>query len=322
MLIRLRGLETLFRNSKLVTTKHRETLSLIEKDIEEGLGGKLKVVPFEAISALSKIYQGDLKSFVEAHIESHVCTNLSSLCREYPYRIKYSVYNYREYLTLYSECIDVEILSAIIFGDIIRYFEFVEGYRDNIPFKYCMIPGSLFNPKVYGLLNTLAGYVGVKIEHKHVQGILEEISLNRDDITELIFSTPCMSTEILNIIKQIVKNLTSNPYTRVFIVTPTPSIYDAKNCRVSYREFFTSYIEALDFVGSLPNVFLCNSEMGSAEIIINRAVYLTSYDAKLNPKSEFVQLRDRSYIENFTLKYLRDCLCSSRLTREIRRFVE
>lgn len=319
MLKQLRGIANLFQNSKLSISRHRLALSTIGTDIDKNIGSKLKVIPFESITALSKIIQGDIKGFAETHIESHICTNLSSLCRDYPYRIKFSIYLDPEFLSVYSECIDVEILFSIIFGDMIRYFEFIEGYRDNTMFKCGVIPNTVLLPKAYNILSSLAGYIGIKIKSRNVKDIIEELLHSKNEITELLMIIPCIDSRIIETIEHMIKEFTSNQFARMFIITSSPSIYDARSCGVSYREFFSSYIEILDMIknqyNTYYNIYLCNSEVNNFEIIINRATYLASYDLRLSSKSEFIPVKGHSFIDNFILKYLRDCLCSSHIVK-------
>lgn len=314
VMTQLKGIENLFRNSKLDVIKHRLPLFRISDGAIDRMP-RLKVVPFEAISALSKIMQRDIKNFVETHIESHICTNLLSLCRDYPYRIKYSVYLDYESLLTYSECVDVEVLFTIVFGDIIGYMEFIEGHRDGIPFKCGLIPSNLLTSRMYNMLNSVVGFTGIKISSRYTQDIINELIDMKNEITEVILVIPCLNLEVAEIIKHIIDELLQNPLIRIFLIISPPSIYNARNCGPSYKEFFVRYVEITDFVKERYNVYLCSSEANNFEIIVNRSTYLSSYSLRFSLKSEFIPIWDHQYIDNYTLKYLRDCLCSSYFSR-------
>lgn len=311
----LKGITNVFRSSIFTVTKHRLALSSVEEDMEKDELTKLRVIPLEALSAIHKMMQGDIKSFVESHIESHVCTNLTALCRDYPYRVKYSIYNNDTIISMYSECIDLEILLTIVFGDIIKYFEFIEGFRDDVLFKYSVIPRSILGGKLYNILNSVTIHSSVKIPSKQIDDIFNHIVRSRDDISEMIFVIPCIDPNIIDIVNYLFKELLKNPLARIFIVTSSPSIYDAKTCRLSYREFFINYIELLDLVRVIDRVYLCNSEVNNFEIILNRATHLISYEPKLALRTQFIPIKDYSYTDSYALKYLRDCLCSSHLVK-------
>lgn len=311
----LKGISNLFPNSKITILKHRPKIANIDENIEKGESLKLRVVPFESITAISKIIQGDLKSFAETHIESHVCTNLSTLCRDYPYRIKYSIYIDDEDLSLYSECINIEILMTIVFGDLIKYFDFYEGDRDGITFKYSSIPRSLLSSKVQNLLNSIAGFSKVNIEARNAYKILNYLQQFKEMINEIILIMPCLDNSTVETIENLAKEALQNPLARIFIVVSAPSIYDAKICEVSYKEFFVNYVKLLDLSESLGRLYLCNSEATNTELIVNRSTYLVSYNPRFIDKSEFIVVKDYSYVDNFTLKYLRDCLCSSHIIK-------
>ncbi|MEM1560851.1 MAG: hypothetical protein QW775_02910 [Ignisphaera sp.] len=312
----LKGISNVFRNSIFTVTKHRLALSSVEEDMEKDELTKLRVIPLEALSAIHKMMQGDIKSFAESHIESHVCTNLTALCRDYPYRVKYSIYNDGHVISMYSECIDLEILLTIVFGDIIKYFEFIEGFRDNVLFKYVVIPRSVLGGKLYNTLNYIAGHSSIRITSKQIDDIFSRIVQSRDDVSEMIFVIPCIDLSVIDIMSYLFKELLKNPIARIFIVTSSPSIYDAKTCRLSYREFFVNYIELLDLVRMIDRVYLCDSEVNNFEIILNRATYLISYEPKLALSTQFIPIKDYSYTESYALKYLRDCLCSSHLVKD------
>jgi len=309
-----RDIAKLFPNSKITILRHRLNIADIDSDIEKYKISTLRIIPFESITAISKLIQGDLKSFAESHIESHVCTDLSTLCRDYPYRIKYSIH-VDNGISIYSECVDIEILMTIIFGDLIKYFNFYEGKRDDIAFKYCNIPQSFLSYKIQNILSSIAGFSKINIESKIGYAVLENLYRLSNDINELILIAPCLDSQTFETIENLAKVMLRNPLARVFILVSAPSIYDAKICRSSYREFFTNYVKLIELRENLDRLYVCNSEAASIELIANRSTYLISYDPRISDRSEFVAIKDYSYIDSFTLKYLRDCLCTTHIIR-------
>lgn len=314
MLKYLEPITRLFHNPKMSIKKHYMPKIVSQKDIVEDLT-ELKVIPFEAYSALSKVINGDIKSFIEVHIDSHVCTQISSMCREYPYRIKYLIHMDPEYVLFYSECIDVEIAYSIIFGDMVKYFEFIEGSRNNVMFQCAVIPSNILMTEALRYTNSLRTSKGLTIKSKRFREIVKELSEAVEEITELILVLPCINEFSISVINQLIDKAHHNDNFRMFIATSAPSIYDARKCGISYRSFFISYLEIMNNAREFDHIYLCNSEASNIEIVINRATYLSSYDINLRPESEFISVQNTSFIENFILKYLRDCLCSSSLAR-------
>ncbi|MEM1915982.1 MAG: hypothetical protein QXU00_01700 [Ignisphaera sp.] len=314
MLKYLEPITRLLHNPKITIKKHYTPKIVTQKDIVEDLN-KLKVIPFEAYSALSKVINGDIKSFIEIHIDPHVCTQVSSMCREHPYRIKYLIHMDPKYMLFYSECIDIEIAYSIIFGDMIKYFEFVEGSRNNVMFQCAVIPSNILIPEALRYTNSLGIFKGLTIKSKRFCEIVKELIEAVEEITELILVLPCVNEFSISVINQLIDRAHHNDNFRMFIVTSAPSVYDARKCGISYRSFFVSYLEIMNSVRELDHIYLCNSEANNIEIVVNRATYLSSYDMNLRPESEFVSVQNTSFIENFILKYLRDCLCSSSLTK-------
>lgn len=316
--IQLKGVSSLLKESRLKILRHRLALANVLEDIRKGNIQKLKVIPFEAVSALQKISQGNIKDFVEVHVESHVCTNLSTLCRDYPYRIKYSIYVDGESIALYSECIDLEILLTIVFGDLIKYIEFLEGSRDDVMFKYSTMSREFLTQDVYEVLGSNVGCAGVKINSRYLQDVISELVSSKEEVSELIIASPCVDSRTIEVVMQLAKELLKNPLARLFVITSSPIIQDARICKMSYKELFTNYVEMIEVAKEFDRLYLCNSEVGNVEIIANRYTYLTSYDEKLAPRSELLSVKSYSYIDSFTLKYLRDCLCTSHIVKNKR----
>jgi hypothetical protein len=310
----LGNITKLFPDSKILILKRRLHNTDISIDVERNEILKLKVIPFEAISAFSKLVQGDLKSFVESHIESHICTNLTSLCRDYPYRIKYFV-NVENGVSIYSECISVDILMTIIFGDLIAYFDFYEGKRDDILFKLSIIPQAFLSGKVQNVLTSIVGFSKLNIEFRKGYALIKNLDSLSSDINELIIVIPCLDSKSFKIVESLAKTVLRNHVARMFILVSTPSIYDARMCKLSYREFFMNYVRLLELSESTDRLYVCDSEATNVEIIVNRSTYLVSYEPRIDDDSEFIEIKDYSYIDGFTLKYLRDCLCSSHIVK-------
>uniref|UniRef100_A0A7C5Z0H1 Uncharacterized protein n=1 Tax=Ignisphaera aggregans TaxID=334771 RepID=A0A7C5Z0H1_9CREN len=107
------GIARMFKEPHIVKDKRyaRLTINNIENIIEI-IDKYVKILPFESIIALQKLYSGDIKSFIDTYIDAYLCTPLISLCRERGPRIKCSIYSDSEYIEIYSECFDIELLFS------------------------------------------------------------------------------------------------------------------------------------------------------------------------------------------------------------------
>ncbi len=310
-------IEYIFKENKFVVeeTYCRQRIELPDDPlaIAKNIMNILRVYPLEASSALMKLYYGDFKSFIDTHIDSHICGNLISLCRERGPRIKLSIYDNETNINIYSECFDVEILLSIVLGDLSSIIYYETGYRENIRYKKAVIPRTITIPPIVTTLDKLFRPIQLSISSTIAVDALREIENNLNIIGEIIVLLPCIDEYTINSIERLLRRAISSSK-RVFLVTPSPSLYEARKCGIDYKSYLISYIELQESFEK--KVFICNADTGNIGFIINRNFYLSSYGYKYRDNLEVISIKDQYYIENAALGYLRECLCSQHLIRE------
>ncbi len=311
-------IEYVFRESKFVVEETycrqkidlSEDLLAIAKNIITDI---LRVYPLEASSALMKLYHNDFKSFIDTHVDSHICGNLLSLCRERGPRIKLSIYDDGININVYSECFDVEILLSIVLGDISSIIYYETGYRDSIRYKKAVIPKIIATPLIVTTIDKLFKPIQLNISSTIAIDVIREIENNMNLIGEMIFLLPCIDNNTLSSIENLLRKAILNNK-RIFLVIPSPTIYEAKKCGIDYKNYLVSYIELQESYGK--KIFICNADTGTFGFIINRSFYISSYGYRYRDNLEMIPIKDQYYIENAALGYLRECLCSQHLIKE------
>ncbi|MCS7112204.1 MAG: hypothetical protein N3D82_04255 [Ignisphaera sp.] len=310
------GILRMFKGSQIKVEKRYSKLSIntVEnylKTIDEDV----RIVPFEASIALNKLYNNDIKSFIETHIDSHICTSLTSLCREYGPRIKCSIYIDDEYAEIYSECFDVEILSSIVFGDLSDLFIFETGYRDGRKFKRTVIPKKLI-PQLAPLI---AKWERDRLESqppmvlpKTFSDTIERLLEKENRVTELIFHIPCLNDKVVELLYKVSKMLTNRG--RLYVLTAPPTSDSAERCHSNYKVMIVPYLEILE-LSSRYNIVVCNIDVMHIGLIVNRAHYIVSYEYNYRDDIDMSVIKDRSYIEIITQNFLKECLCLNSLIR-------
>lgn len=317
------GVLKLFRGSQIKVEKRYSKLSI--NNLEDYLDLKavddsMRIIPLEASIALNKLYSNDIKGFMEAHIDSHVCTPLVSLCREYGPRIKCSIYIDDEYVELYSECFDVEVLSSIVFGDLSNLFIFEIGYREGKRFKRVTIPRKLISQ----LAPLIAKWERDRLRsqlsipsHETLDEVIKYVLNEGSRITELIIHIPCLNDEAVGMLYSISRELSNR--SRVYILTMPPSQNNVERCQLDRATAIVSYLEVLE-LSSRHNMIICDVDVMHIGFILNRAHYIVSYEYSYRGGAETSMIKDKSYIEVTTQNFLRDCLCSNNLIRNERSY--
>ena len=310
-----RGALRIFKGSQIKIERRyvRVGIDSIEKYIEF-INRNAKVIPFEASIALNKLYNNDIKNFIETHIDANMCTPLISMCRERGPRIKCSVYSDPDHIEVYSECFDAEILIPMIFGDLSNLFTFEVGYRDGIRFKRVIIPR---NPVVQLAPDIIKGNVLGKqlftMPLKTFSNAIEYILGVEEEVTELIFHIPCLDSLAIELLYRMAKTLSNR--SRIYVLTASPTSDTAKRCQLNYKDMLISYIEALEILPKY-NIVICSTDIVHTGLIVNRMHYIVSYEYSYRDNMDISIVRDRSYIEATSMGYLRECLCTATLTKE------
>lgn len=311
-------IEYIFKENKFVVEEAycRQKINLSEDPLaiaKNIIVDILRVYPLEASSALMKLYHNDFKSFIDAHVDSHICGNLLSLCRERGPRIKLSIYDDGTNINVYSECFDVEILLSIVLGDISSIIYYESGYREGIRYKKAIIPKTIAMPLIVSTIDKLFKPIQLNIRSTIAIDVIKEIENNLNAIGELIILLPCIDNNTLSSIENLLRKAILNNK-RIFLVIPSPTIYEAKKCGVDYKNYLVSYIELQELYGK--KIFICNADTGTIGFIINRNLYISSYGYRYRDNLEMIPIKDQYYIENAALGYLRECLCSQHLIKE------
>jgi hypothetical protein len=311
------GIARMFKEPHIVKDKRyaRLTINNIE-NIIEFIDKYVKILPFESTIALQKLYNGDIKSFIDTYVDAYLCTPLISLCRERGPRIKCSIYSDSEYIEVYSECFDIELLFSIIFGDLSNLFIFETGYRDGIRFKRSIISRNLIEisiPEVMRRNKSKSKEHLFTIPLKTFSNVFEYILKNADEVTELILHIPCLDNKVIELLYRIARVLSNK--SRIYVLTTLPTSEIARRCISNYKNMLISYIEASEFLPRY-NITLCNADIVHIGLIINRFHYIVSYEYSYSDNVEVSMVKDKSYIETISLSYLRECLCSANLVKD------
>ncbi len=295
------------RYTRLYINSIEDSLEFLDEDA--------RIVPLEAFIALNKLYNNDIKSFIETHIDAHICASLTSLCREYGPRVKCSIYMDNKHVELYSECFDIEILSAIVFGDLSNLFTFEVGYRDDKKFKRATIPkkfilqlASITSRWKRDRVESWFSTIPIKTFHSAIEYILE----NKDKTTELIFHIPCLNNEVIELLYRVSKLLTRS---RIYILTTSPFSDFIERCQTNRKDIFISYLEALELLPEY-NVIICNVDVMHIGLIVNRTYYIVSYEYNYRDSMDISMVRDKSYIQTAAQGFLRECLCLNNLIKD------
>ncbi|MEM1560353.1 MAG: hypothetical protein QXJ56_02155 [Ignisphaera sp.] len=311
----------MFRGSQIkVDKKYMRHYTTDTWNYTEFLDRNVKVVPFEAFTALYKLYNNDIKSFIETHIDVHICTPIISLCREHGPRIKCLIYTSDKYLEIYSECFDVELLSSIIFGDLSNLFTFEIGYRDGRRFKRAIIPKKLIlqlAPEIskWNRNNSESEFFTTPL--KTFGNMIRYVLEKGNEVTELIFHIPCLDDKAIDLLYEMVKSLANK--SRIYILTTPPTLDNAKRCQSNYKGTLIAYLEAYELL-SRYNVTICNIDTMHVGLIVNRMHYVVSYEYSYRDDIDVSIVKDKSYIEAMAQSFLRECFCSTSLIKDDYRY--
>jgi len=277
----------------------------------------LRVIPAEASSALWKLRRGDLKQFSEIHIETHLCPQITSICREYGPRIAYSIYVSDKCIEIYSECFDPELVLITVLGDLANILCYEYGYRGYIRYKRALVPRSLLNKDVIELVEkSTEQRVPMDIKAKNLKEAMNAIEAIRHEISELIISIPCLNSLVLEDIVPLLKDLAKNDVRIIFLTRP-PHEADV-SCYESLTRYLVLYLETISILNNA-NIFTCCSSVSELHIIVNRSTVISTYENTYKPHVSVVSISDNFYASNIALVHLRNCICFSHLVKEDRK---
>ncbi|MEL9940720.1 MAG: hypothetical protein QW632_04080 [Ignisphaera sp.] len=289
------------------------------------INNRARTIPMDSVSALSKLVKGDLKGFVETFIDTTVCTEVISLCRDRGPRIKCGINITENGVEIYSECFDPELLSHIILGDISMILQVASGYRDFVRFKSVVIPDKLLTQDAItaieeGILRNKLQTNTATPERSIAKQFYEELTSGGLGYSEAILMAPCLSSTLIEILIDIMKSAAKN-YKRVYIATLPPSQENSSFCRIQYKDQLLMYIQLIEEAKKY-GFFVCDSEVVSLGAIVDRSQYLISNDFVYNGETFLTPLSDLKYINDYAVYMLKHCLCSNNLLREDRKAIK
>jgi hypothetical protein len=312
-------LKTLFPSSKIVIERSYAGKVFLSKEVENL---KSSIIPLEAVSALEKLRLGDLKDFAEMYIETLLCTEITSLCKEHGPRIKYSIAKSNDGVEVYSECFDPELLFYVLLGDIADLLHVIVGYRDNVRFKQVTIQKELVSDEFISSIKAkvLGKVIGVNeaatFNEISLRKLIEILSSN-PTFTEIIFEIPCISANVTEHIAKTVEVLEMNGK-RVYLALSQPSRMNERYCKISYKDLLMGYVKLLEELGTGKSgrVVICYSEPLYVGVIINRSLYLRANTPVFKEDTKLTPVTDTNYVNDYTSLILKHCLCSNNLVKE------
>jgi len=310
----------LFPNSAITIEKrYFPTTRFARKDLDTSLdiAKSLHLVPPEAPTALRRLARGDYKQFAEVHLESAICSQIVSACREAGPRILYSITDRGGYIEIYSECFDVELALVAMLGDIARAIPYEAGYRDGVRFRRALIPTALLRENVIELIEGLTERIStLDIRVRTFHEALNAIASIADIVSEVIVSIPCLNDAFLREVVPILAKLVERGVYVVFVTRP-PHEADI-SCVTPITRYLLLYIETMSRLEEC-GVRACYGSITETSIVIDRSTVITTYESSYVPYATTVTLNDYLYAQNLALTYLKTCVCSSNLVKEDRR---
>lgn len=310
----------LFPNSVITIEKRyfpttrfvRETL-----DIPPNIAKSFHLVPPEAPTALRRLARGSYKEFAEIHLESTICSQIVTACREAGPRILYSITDRGGYIEIYSECFDVELALVAMLGDIARALLYETGYRNEVRFRRVLIPSTLLRESSIELIESLAERIpSLDIRVRTLHEAFKAIVGIADIVSEVLVSIPCLNDAFLREVVPILAKLVERGVYVVFVTRP-PHEADV-TCVTPITRYLLLYIETMSRLGEC-GVRTCYGSVTETSIVIDRSTVITTYESSYVPYATTVTLNDYLYAQNLTLTHLKTCVCSSNLVKEDRR---
>ncbi len=276
---------------------------------------EITVIPKESLSALKRLYSGDIKQFMEVHLENHICTHSVNLCREYGPRIELALTEIRlgnELIyELYSECVDVGLVLELILGDIVKFVVVEYGYRGRIKYSRALIPLALYLSLKW--LEQLTPNVNRSTKLTRLGVALEEV-LERAR-SEVLIAVPCISRELQDVLIPSIRRLAEKGI-RTYLVTRPLSEADLI-CSHSITKYAVMYLELASIIEEM-GMHVCTSSIVDTTIVVDRRHVVTSSTTMFHRDAEAVEITDSDYAEQLAINLLRSCICCRCLVKEDR----
>jgi len=310
----------LFPNSVItIERRYFPTTRFVQKNIvtSPDIAKSFHLVPPEAPAALRRLARGDYKQFAEIHLESTICSQIVTACREAGPRILYSITNRGDYIEIYSECFNVELALVAMLGDIARAIPYETGYRNGVRFRRALIPTTLLREDIIELIESLTERIPtLDIRVRTLHEAFNAIAGIADIVSEVIVSIPCLNDALLREVTPILAKLVERGVYVVFVTRP-PHEADI-SCVTPITRYLLLYVETMSRLEEC-GVRTCYGSVTETSIVIDRSTVITTYESSYVPYATTVTLNDYLYAQNLALTHLKTCVCSSNLVKEDRR---
>lgn len=280
-----------------------------------------KVLPADALSALQKLSQGDLKGFIEIYVDPNICPSAISLCRDRGPRIKFGILINKASLELYSECFDVELLLGILLGDLASVSVYEEGHRNGVRFKRALLPLAVVDHAVLRALEEALSYDSVwrndtMPRRMSVGELVSELASKANNISELIMLVPCVNATAVKHIAHLSEVLAKGAR-KLYVIASPPSPTTVQMCKMSYGEALLNYVSLFELKEQVKEgrLIVCDDEIPHVGFIINRTQYLLSSTPVYRDDAILEPIPEKDYTFSVALNLLRRCLCTLHLLR-------
>jgi len=283
--------------------------SITPVEFKSGKTQGIFFVPENIQSVVSLLVNGRYKDFIDKYVEANLCAYIHSWCRNNGPRILVSISEIDDrLLEFYTECIDLELLMQIVFGQARRLYSFEKGFRDFVPYMRAIVDVSALE-KISTDLPSTSTYRRTKHpNHITLKELFEEL-IDENFQGEVIIGLPCFSRDTLNILASYVLKL-RDLGADVLVLTRYPE--DAYSmCKFDLGKYVIEYLEALDDASKL-GIDVCNAQVMHIDLILNRTISFLSYDVNLYPSMRLIAEQSDEITKFRVGGYLYQCLCSGR----------
>jgi len=267
-------------------------------------------VPENIQSAVSLLVNGRYKDFIDKYVEANLCAYIHNWCRNNGPRILVSISEIDDkHLEFYTECIDLELLMQIVFGQARRVYSFERGFRDLVPYMRTIIDVSTLEKISTDSPSISASYRRTRYpNHITLKELFEEL-IAENFQGEVIIGVPCFSRDTLNTLASYVLQL-RDLGADVLVLTRYPE--DAYSmCKSDLGKYVIEYLEALDDASKL-GIDMCNAQVTHIDVILNRMISFLSYDVHLSLLTRLIAEQSDEFTKFRVGGYLYQCLCSGR----------
>ena len=289
---------------------------------EEGLRRFLRglsLVPGDADVVLLRLQRGEVKQFCDSYIEANTCSYLDTLCREEGPRIYYLINTgHRSFIEIYSECVRLDMLMALLLGDLALFTLFEKGWRGGVPYVRVGVPRTLLTPR-------FVKAVARELEERRLEDLkrgrrpvrlrsVDEVRSyveSLEGLSEVIVTVPCPNEASVEFVSSLLE-AGRRAYAKLVVARPPGEAEIV--CGVPSDKLVASYlvlIEAAEGMGA----YVCTSDVVDTHVVLNRSTVITVARGGLFKRESVLAVDDRDYAERMAQVHYRACLCTNNLVR-------